>query len=192
MSVYLFSGMATAIPVTLFVFMVEHVVQEKDLMAYVLISHFLMAAVGVPFWLRMVRAKGHAIAWLSAMLLSLSAFLFSYMIQPSDWLLFLTISIVTGFAAGADVSVPVSLVAEFGKSRQSSGFYLGIWNMLVKCSYAAGAGIGLVLLGILDFNPNEPDSIAPLLNIYVIVPTALKLIACALLFLYRNQLKTAD
>lgn len=126
-------------------------------------------------------------SWILSMIISILGFSLNLVIEPGYWVAFLCISAITGFANGAELSIPITLVSEIGKSSKIPGLFVGVATMVSKINFGLAAGIGLVMLGIFGFNIADATTYSILYDVYVMIPLALKTMACLLLFLFRKN-----
>ena len=106
---------------------------------------------------------------------------------------------LSGFALGADLALPPSLLADLlarpvearDAPRATSGAAFGWWNFVTKANLALAAGLALPLLAVFGYSPGsrEADAVAALATVYALVPLALKLAAMALLWAWRRRLE---
>lgn len=189
--VFFANGTASAFPATLFVFYVTDVLQAPEKIGILLGAYFLAAAFGVPCWVRMAQSLGRPWTWLIAMLMAIAAFSCAAWLGEGDWLWFLAVSLISGFAVGTDLTIPASMVADLGEKRSATGTYFGVWNLVAKLNLALAAGIALPLLAILGYAPGSMAHTEVLVGAYVLLPIGLKVIAMSLLYRWRRELSIA-
>lgn len=197
--VFLFNGIAAAIPATLVLFFIEDVVRRPDLTAAFLVAYFAAGALGLPAWVWLARRVGKARAWGVGMVLSIMAFVWAFLIGAGDAGAFFAICVLSGLGLGADLALPPSLLADVidgdearGDGRHE-GAYFGLWNLLTKLNLALAAGIALPLLAAWGYRPgaaNATSSLAALAGVYALVPCALK--AVAAVALWNSNLERGD
>lgn len=186
--VYAFNGIASAIPATLLLFFLQDQLHIKDPAPY-LLAYFLAAALSLPLWLRMVKRMGLERTWLLSMFLAVLTFMFASVLLPGDNLWFAAVCVMTGAAAGADLSLPNTLVAQHiyaaGDNGLLEGSYFGVWAFLTKLNLALAAGLALPILQSVGYTPGASALAAhfnPLVLVYCWLPCALKLVAAFLLW----------
>jgi Na+/melibiose symporter-like transporter len=185
--IYLVNGIASAIPATLVLFFVRDRLQAQAFEPLFLGSYFLSAALSMPLWLRAVARIGLGRSWLAGMLLAVAAFAWAALLGDGDMLGFWLVCVASGFALGADLSLPGAMLAgvirRAGHGGQSEGLYFGWWNFATKLNLALAAGIALPLLGLFGYAPGSRDdgALLALTLAYCALPCLLKLIAAALL-----------
>lgn len=186
--VFFANGIASAFPATLFVFYVADVLGVPDKTGLLLGSYFLAAALAVPMWVRCSQWLGRPFTWMLSMGLAMASFVGAGFLGPGDWSWFLLICLISGVAVGADLTIPVSLVADLGERRSMAGAYFGIWNLIAKINLALAAGIVLPLLGFFGYTPGSSHSLNILVSSYVMLPMVLKGVALLLLLRWRREL----
>jgi glycoside/pentoside/hexuronide:cation symporter, GPH family len=188
-AVFVMNGIAAAIPATLFLFFAKDRLQLGDMAGVFLMAYFLAAAVAMPMWAWLSGRYGEVRAWLVGMVLSVVSFVWAYGLGAGDAWPFVMVCVLSGFALGADLSLPPALLASViqagGHSGQREGAYFGAWNWANKMNLALAAGISLPLLQLLGYVPNAPSSaegMQALSLAYAVLPCGLKLIATAILW----------
>jgi GPH family glycoside/pentoside/hexuronide:cation symporter len=184
--VLLASGMATAVPATLFLFFVADYLKLSGLSGQFLILYFFAAALSVPAWVALAGRIGEARAWCASMLLAAAVFGWAFALGSGDAAAFFAICALSGLALGADLALPPALLAgvirRSGHSGQHEAAYFGIWNWGVQLTLALAAGIALPMLQWLGYIPGTASGGTALAFTYALLPCALKLAACAMLW----------
>lgn len=187
-AVFSFSGIAAAIPATLFLFFVSDRLQLPDQAGLFLVLYFVAAAVSMPLWVLLARHLGEARAWLVGMLMAIAAFVWAAGLPAGAAGAFSVICVLSGFALGADLALPPALlagvIAHAGHDGQREGAYFGAWNWATKMNLALAAGVSLPVLGQLGYVPGVPDAngVQALGLAYAVLPCLLKLVAAAILW----------
>jgi Na+/melibiose symporter-like transporter len=205
LAVFMLNGIASAIPATLVLFFVADVLQLPQQAPAFLFAYFLAAAIGMPVWVRLAARLGLAGAWLLGMGLAVAAFGWTLALGAGDGVAFLVVCLVTGFALGADLSLPPALLARVlateATERERGGAFFGIWNLATKLNLAMAAGLALPLLGLLGYapgaRPREQGLLGdmtdgPLLALsvtYAALPVLMKCAAAALLWRRRDAFR---
>lgn len=188
MSVFLVNGIASAIPATLLPFFVSDRLQAAGALPWLLLSYFGAAVAGLPLWMLAVRRWGLAPSWRAGMLAAVAGFSLTPWLSAGDTLAFAAICVASGFALGADLSLPAALLTgvihDAGQGGQQEGRYLGWWTCAAKLNLALAAGLALPLLGALGYQSgqSDADSLHILAWTYGGLPCILKLLAAALLW----------
>ena len=185
--VFLINGVAAAVPATLLLFFAADVLQRADLTPLFLVLYFAAGAAGMPFWVRLAAKAGKVRAWLLAMLLAVAAFVWAWFLGAGDAAAFAVVCVLSGFAFGADLALPASMLADLIDDDEDDrgrpdGAYFGLWHLLEKLALALAAGITFPLLQWLDYQPGSAtDPGSALSMVYALLPCAIKLSAAALL-----------
>lgn len=187
--VFLINGVAAAVPATLLLFFAADVLQRADLTPLFLLLYFIVGAVGMPFWVRIAARAGKVRAWLLAMVMAVAAFVWAWFLGAGDAAAFAVVCALSGFAFGADLALPASLLADLIDDDEDDrgrpdGAYFGLWHLLEKLALALAAGITLPLLQWLGYQPGSAAGTGSALSlVYALLPCAIKLSAAALLAL---------
>lgn len=185
--VFVFNGIAAAIPATLVLFFIEDVIKAPQYSAQFLIAYFAAGAAGMPLWGWLSGRIGKSRAWLVGMIVSIFAFVWAYTLGAGDITAFMLICVLSGLGLGADLSLPPSILADVidedtkrGIGR-NEGAYFGLWNLVTKFNLALAAGIALPALAMLGYVPGaetaSQSSLTYLAIIYALLPCVLKGIA---------------
>ena len=158
MGVFLCNGLAAALPATLVPFYMRDRLGLGDSDQWVLAVYFLVGAASTVFWVWLASKIGLARSWLLGMVLSIPAFIVVVLLGEGDLAGYLLVCIVTGFALGADLSLPAALVArlieENGERGKTEGTYFGLWNWVNKFNLALAPSFAL---GTLQWFSYAPD-----------------------------------
>lgn len=172
-------GLGAALPATLLLFYVEHVLGARSLADVFLAAYFLTGFLCLPFWTFVSRLIGKKRAWLFAIALSLAAFSGAAFLGRGDVLAFAVIVVVSGIGFGASLVLPASLVADtidydqFRSGRRREGLYYGLWAIVTKLSAAFGAAVALPALERAGYVPQgeQPEAVVSVLKVlYAGVP----------------------
>jgi glycoside/pentoside/hexuronide:cation symporter, GPH family len=189
LTVFVFNGIASAVPATLILFFVQDRLQApKQMEAAFLGAYFICAALAVPLWLRLIKSIGLARSWLAGMFLAMAVFAWAMQLGNGDTTAFLVICALSGIALSADLTIPSALlagvIAEAGDRGRSEGAYFGWWNFATKINLALAAGLTLPLLGLMGYTPGtqDPQALTALTIVYCLVPIAIKIGAALALY----------
>lgn len=189
LGVFLLNGIASAIPATLVLFFIEDRLQAPAAQQPLfLLSYFLAAALGLPLWLRLVRAWGLARSWLLGMGLSVAVFGWAAALGSGDLVPFGLVCLLSGLALGADLALPGALLAGLLAGPDQRGpqaaTCFGWWNFATKLNLALAAGLALPLLAWWGYEPGSrsPQGLQALGWAYALLPCVLKLLAAAALW----------
>ncbi|MFK7859447.1 MAG: MFS transporter [Granulosicoccus sp.] len=161
---FLLNAVANAIPATLFLLFVTHVLDDASLAGVFLFLYFICAAAAVPFWVAVSRRFGKHRTWSVAMVMACLFFLWTPFLDADTVFWFYIIVVATGFATGADLALPSAINAdviewdalETGYTRP--GLFFALWGTASKLSYALAVGIAFPLLDLTGFSANGENS----------------------------------
>ena len=186
--IYLFNGIASAVPATLVLFFIRDVLQAPEFEPLFLVLYFAAGGLSIPLWVRLVSRIGLAPTWLVGMALAILVFVGAAWLGAGDVLAFGVVCALSGVALGADLTMPGALLAgviqRAGHTGLAEGAYFGWWNFATKLNLALAAGLALPLLQAFGYAPGSRGSaeLAALSLAYCALPCVLKLAAAALLF----------
>jgi Na+/melibiose symporter-like transporter len=179
---YFINSLANALPATLFILFVTHVLQAKEQIGLLLLIYFVSAMLGLPCWYFMSKRLDKSRTWSIALLIAILSFISVPFLSAGDVNLFITICIVSGFALGADVALPASIQADIAQQLENqgnaqTGLLFGLWSLLSKLALALGVGIAFPLLELSGFEQTAtaPDGLLTLALLYAALPILLKI-----------------
>jgi len=187
LAAFMANGIASAIPATLVLFFIADVLAADAQQGVFLALYFVAGAAGLPLWVRLSARLGKVHAWAIAMIAAIVAFIWAWGLSAGDTKAYAAICVLSGFALGADLALPPSLLADvIGRDgeQRPAGAYFGLWTLATKLNLALAAGIGLPLLAALGYSPGtrSAPALSALAFVYAAVPCALKLGAIAALY----------
>ena len=188
LAIFMFNGVAAAIPATLLPFFVADRLQAPELQPLLLLCYFGAAALGLPLWVKAVSRWGLAPCWRMGMLVCVLAFGFTPWLGAGDGMAFAVICLASGLALGADLALPGALLTgvihEAGEAGRGEGRYLGWWTCATKLNLALAAGLALPLLSAAGYRSGgtDPAGLQALAWAYGGLPCLLKLAAALLLW----------
>lgn len=180
--VFLFSGVAAALPATLVMFYVADVLGAESAAGPLLAIYFAAGLGGLPLWVRWARRRGHLGAWRDGMWLACLAFAPAPLLGVGDLWAFALICVLSGLALGADLVLPATWLAE--RARHAPATYFGVWNFAGKLNLALASGIALPLLAAAGYTPGvsgSDNNITALAWLYGALPLCGKAVAARLL-----------
>ena len=198
LGVFAVNGIAAAVPSATVLFFVADVLRAAELAGLFLALYFLAAACSLPLWVAAARRLGKLRAWLAGMGLAVLVFAWAGLLGAGDSWAYGLICVLSGFALGADLALPPSLLADLlarpaspAEARAAPGAAFGWWNFVTKANLALAAGLALPLLALLGYSPGsrEAGGVSALAAVYAVVPLVLKLGAMALLWAWRRRLE---
>lgn len=198
LAIYLFNGIASAVPATLVLFFIRDRLQAPGFEPLFLASYFAAAALSIPLWVRLVARHGLARSWLGAMALAVVTFGWTAQLGAGDVAAFTAVCVASGLALGADLTLPGALltgvIQRAGHAQRAEGAYMGWWNFATKLNLALAAGLALPALQAFGYAPGALDAaaLAALTAAYCLLPCALKLVAAALLYFTWIRHKDAE
>lgn len=198
MAVFMCNGLAAALPATLVPFYMRDRLGLADTDQWVLAIYFLVGALSTAFWVWFGGKIGLARAWLCSMIFSVPAFIVVVLLNQGDLIGYLLVCVITGFALGADLSLPAALVARLiennGEKGSNEGSYFGLWNWINTCNLALAPTLALSVLDWYNYDANRTGSAEfmalpvmeqisqdPLIWVYALLPCIMKLLAIILL-----------
>ncbi len=190
LAAFLVNGVAGAIPATLFLFYVTHVIGRPGWAALLMVCYFAAAAISVPLWVRASRLWGKCASWRFAMVVASLAFACAPFLGPGDEAVFLAIVLLTGLTAGADLVLPAALQADLidwddlKSGFRRAGIFYAVWGSATKLSFALAIAVTFPLLDLFGFTAdghNTPTAVSALAWLYGFLPVVLKLAALAMM-----------
>ncbi len=189
---FLLNNLANALPATLFLFFVKHILNLEEKTGIFLIVYFLSAILTFPLWIKLSLKLSKKITWILSMTTACVAFCFVPFLNNFDFSYFIIICILTGMCLGADMALPSSIQADVAQQSKKnnndiSGILFGFWAMITKFSLALAVAISFITLELTSFdtrNVNESSLIA-IIVLYSILPIILKALSIILLSKYK-------
>lgn len=189
LAVFIASGIAAALPATLFLFFVADVLRLQAASGALLAAYFLAGAASLPGWVWLASRVGRARAWLAGIVLSIIAFAGAALLGAGDLVAFALICLASGLALGADLALPAAMAADLGERQGHSGAVFGIWNFVAKLNLALAAGLTLPSLAWLGYEPASGEGLDALRGAYALLPLFFKSLAAVLLWRWRHDLE---
>ena len=189
----LFNGIANALPATLFVFFTTYVLKRPDLAGPLLVFYFLAATISVPIWVKLTNIWPKERCWKIAMVTAAVTFLAVLLVDEKTISLFVVITIITGMMAGADLSIPASMLADIidddanKTGYRRPGINFAVWGTTSKLTFAFAIVIAFSLLGMEIFEPSEENTLVDtnwLIILYALLPPIFKIVSVVLLSRY--------
>lgn len=186
--VYGVSMLASSIPAVLVIFYVRDLLGAEQLTGLFLLLYFLSGAAAMPLWKQMSVRIGKYKTWCTANCLAVVGFIGAFFLNPGDVWPYAIVCIVSGFALGADLTLPPSILADHIHARANSAYSATHYACLAfigKISLALASAIALPVLDAAGFKPqaiNSEAALATLSAAYALIPCILKFIAAVLLY----------
>ncbi|MGQ7847514.1 MFS transporter [Granulosicoccus sp. 3-233] len=171
---FLLNAVANAIPATLFLLYVTHVLAVPAQAGIFLFVYFVAAAVAVPFWLAVSKRLGKHRTWSIAMILACLFFVWTPFLGATSVAWFYLIVVATGFTTGADLSLPSAINADviewdaLENGYRRPGLFFALWGTASKLSYALAIGIAFPLLELAGFSAREANAEGPVLWLAIV------------------------
>ena len=179
------NSLPVAITSTLFLFFVEDRLMLPNWSGGLLILFFAASGLAIPVWSRLARQFGARPVLLTAMVLSVAAFVGTTFLDAGDAIPFAIICIASGAAVGAElVILPAVFATLLGRAGIATGQSFGLWSFATKLSLPLAAVLVLPALDNVGFVPageNTPLALDRLTFLYAVFPCALKIIAAVTL-----------
>ncbi len=185
---FVLNGLASALPTTLFLPFVEHVLGRPDLKGPLILLFFTCAVFAVPLWIWAGKRLGKHRAWQLSMLIATCSFIPAIFLRAGDVIWFVPVVVITGICLAGDLVLPPSIQADVldedqvnnGQSR--AGMLFALLGFLSKFSFALAPGIALPVLAFMAFDPkpqtlNSSAALLTLTLLYAFLPVLLKLAA---------------
>ncbi len=160
---FLLNAVANAIPATLFLLFVTHVLDASEKAGVFLFLYFICAAAAVPVWVAISKRWGKHKTWSVAMVIACLFFLWTPFLDGDSIIWFYVIVAATGFATGADLALPSAINADviewdaLESGYRRPGLFFALWGTASKLSYGLAIGIAFPLLEIAGFSATEAN-----------------------------------
>ncbi len=187
---YFVNGLANALPAGLFLFFIGDLLGAPDA-GWLLLVYFLCAIGGMPIWSWAARNFSKHRAWGGAMIYASVLFAPAVLLGQGDVMWFTVISIATGIALGADLSLPPAIQADVvdndtaTNGEQRTGVFFALWSVATKAALAIAGGTALIILDLSGFvtgGQNDEAALFTLAALYALAPAVLKIIAVAIMW----------
>lgn len=187
---YFVNGLANALPAGLFLFFIGDLLGAPDA-GWLLLVYFLCAIGGMPLWSWAARKFSKHRAWGGAMIYASVLFAPAVLLGQGDVKWFTVISIATGVALGADLSLPPAIQADVvdhdtaTNGEQRTGVFFALWSVATKAALAIAGGAALIILDLSGFETggqNDETALFTLAALYALAPAILKLIAVVIMW----------
>ena len=189
--IYLYNTTAAAIPSVLVLFFIRDRLGAEAYAGLFLSLYFTSGALSMLLWQRIAKIFGKYYSWGFGMVLAVATFIWTSLLGWGDGHLYGLICILSGFALGADLTLPPSILADHisdNKDQYRASRYFSILTLFSKVSLALATAFTLPFLGMAGYQPgNVSDySVTNSLSIaYSLIPCGIKI--TALLWLWRAK-----
>jgi len=187
---FFLNAVGNAIPASLFILFVTHVIGAVDEVGRLLFLYFICSAISVPVWVAVSKRLGKHQTWTIAILLAAAFFVWTPFLGVDSLGWFYLIVVVTGFATGADLVLPAAIngdLIEWDALRtgyKRPGLFFALWGTATKLSFALAIGIAFPLLDVIGFSAagdNDSNAIQGLALLYGLPCIGFKLTALLLM-----------
>ncbi|ACL72472.1 major facilitator superfamily transport protein [Thioalkalivibrio sulfidiphilus HL-EbGr7] len=188
---YLLNGTANALPATLFLLFVGHVLGAPEMAGLLLLLYFAAGVLSLPLWLRLARVTSKHRTWSLSMLWACAVFLWVPFLSEGQVWAFAVICLLSGLSLGVDLALPSAIQADVvdldtaNGGGERAGVFFGLWGMATKLALALAVGIAFPLLQLAGFDAGAENSASALMwlaLLYAGLPVLLKLAATALVW----------
>ena len=155
---FLLNGLGNAIPATLFLLYVTHVLQRPGVAGPILFLYFVCSALSVPAWVALSRRLGKHRSWCWAVLGSCLFFAGAPFLGAGDVLPYVIIVAGTGLMIGADLALPSAINGDLiewdalHNGRRRPGLFFALWGTASKLAFALAVGLIFPLLDLAGFD----------------------------------------
>lgn len=189
---FLLNGMGNAIPATLFLLYVTHVLEAPGIAGPMLFLYFLVTAISVPIWVKVAKRLGKHRAWCIAVIGSCLCFSWAPFMGAGDTVAFTMIVVGTGLMIGADLALPSAINGDLiewdalENGQRRPGLFFALWGTASKLAFALAVGLIFPLLDIIGFDAtvttNSSDNVHLLALLYAGPSLIFKLSAIAMMW----------
>ena len=191
----LLSSVAASLPATIVLFYIQDVIQSVENYGLFLTLYFIPGLVGLPIWYSLSKKYSKRVAWMTGMVLTIISFIYAGFLGPGDVYQYGVICVLSGICLGADLSMPVSILSDLISKQSNKGKYYGVWGMISKVSIAVAGSLGLLILGLLGYHPDEAVTESSRYYVamtYAIVPCIFKLLSLLMLIKWDVEISEKD
>ena len=187
---FLLNGVANAIPATLFLLFVTHVLEQPALAGPVLFLYFVCSAVSVPVWVRVARRFGKHQTWCAAVVMACLFFAGAPFLSAGDTAWYIAVVVGTGLMVGADLALPSAINGDLiewdahENGQRRPGLFFALWGTASKLAFALAVGLIFPLLDLIGFDAtatNSPEDVRALAILYGAPSILFKLAAVAMM-----------
>lgn len=191
---YLLTQIAASLPAVLLIFFVRDYLHAESYTGLFLFLYFVSGAALMQLWFVLSKRLDKYRAWLISMLLSVAVFICVILLTPGDSISYGIICMLSGFALGADLALPASIIADRINARNAESRatqYYGVMAFIPKLALAIASGCAFLLLdhaGFVVASSNTENAMHTLLLLYGLAPCIIKILAAiSLIMLIKTQ-----
>lgn len=191
--IFLLAQLAASLPAVLIIFFVRDYLQAEAYIGLFLFLYFVAGAALMPLWFFLSKKLDKYRAWLLSMILSVGVFSWVAMLSPGDAVSYGVICVLSGFALGADLALPASIIADRINASQAetrATQYYGVMAFIPKLALALASGCAFLILDRTGFavaSVNSETALQALLLLYGLLPCIMKLLAAICLWMLINS-----
>ncbi|MDG1073819.1 MAG: MFS transporter [Methylophilaceae bacterium] len=191
--IFLLAQLAASLPAVLIIFFVRDYLQAEAYIGLFLFLYFVAGAALMPLWFFLSKKLDKYRAWLLSMTLSVGVFSWVAMLSPGDAVSYGVICVLSGFALGADLALPASIIADRINASQAetrATQYYGVMAFIPKLALALASGCAFLILDRTGFavaSVNSETALQALLLLYGLLPCIMKLLAAICLWMLINS-----
>ncbi len=186
---YLLTQIAASLPAVLLIFFVRDYLNAESYTGLFLFLYFVSGAALMQLWFVLSKRLDKYRAWLISMLLSVAVFIWVVLLTPGDIVSYGIICMLSGFALGADLALPASIIADRINARKAENRatqYYGVMAFIPKLALAMASGCAFLMLDNVGFvvaAPNTETAMQTLLMLYGLAPCIIKCLAAICLWI---------
>ena len=164
LTAFLLNGIANAIPATLFLLFVTHVLEAPELAGPILFIYFLCTAISVPVWVRIAGRFGKHRTWCGSVTIACLFFAGAPFLGAGDTAWYIAIVVGTGLMIGADLALPTAINGDLiewdahENQQRRPGLFFALWGTATKLAYALAVGLAFPLLDLIGFDATTSNS----------------------------------
>ncbi len=190
---YFLTQVAASLPAVLILFFVRDYLNAEPYTGLFLFLYFTSGAALMQLWFVLSKKLDKYRAWLVSMMLSIAVFIWVVLLQPGDIVSYSIICILSGFALGADLALPASIIADrinAIEAEERATQYYGVMAFIPKLALALASGFAFLILdntGFIAAGDNTQVTLLSLLILYGLVPCIVKCLAAISLWKLINK-----
>jgi len=180
---YFLTQVAASLPAVLILFFVRDYLNAESYTGLFLFLYFISGAALMQLWFVLSKKLDKYRAWLVSIVLSIAVFIWVVLLQPGDIVSYSVICILSGFALGADLALPTSIIADrinASNAETRATQYYGVMAFIPKLALALASGCAFLILdevGFIAGGKNTKETLLSLLLLYGLVPCVVKCLA---------------
>lgn len=200
LAAYTISALGGALPATLILFYVEHVL-GSDQGSFFLVLYFFVGLLFLPIWVKLAARYEKKSVWLLSMAINTGAFAGVYFLGQGDLVLYGVLVAFSAIGYGATLAIPPSMqadVIDYDELRHGSrreGQHVGFWSISKKLSAALGAAIAFRVLDITGYVPSgeqNEETLFALRFLYAGLPCICNFVAIGVALMYPLDRRTHE